>query len=256
MATGSTESSGVKTTKTSFRIVEALMELDGARISELAADLGRAKSTVHRHLESLCEEEYVTKDGDVYRLGLKFLQFGEHARYREEAYRLAKAKVEELARETGERAQFIVEEHGKAVYVHCARGSNAVDTDSGLGKRIPLHATAAGKSILAHMPEQNIREHVEENELARLTDSTIVDTNALFTELEEIREREYSINDQENTEGLRAVGVAVKRPDGRVIGAISISGPTHRMKGEWFDHDLPNLLLGTANELELNVAYS
>lgn len=256
MTTGDTKKDRVKTTETSFEILETLRERDGARVTELAVHLGLAKSTVHRHLESLRDLEYVTREGDVYKIGLKFLQLGEYARNREEEYRMARSKVAELAEQTGERAQFIVEEHGNAVYVHCSRGRNAVDTDSGLGNRIPLHATAAGKAILAHMPQHQLQEYLEQNELVRLTDTTIVDETALFDALETIREREYSINDQEKTEGLRAVGVPVKRQDGRAIGALSVSGPTHRMKGDLFDHELPNLLLGTANELELNIAYS
>lgn len=65
-------------------------------------------------------------------------------------------KVKEIVEKTGERAQLIVKEHGKAVYAHRALGEHAVHTDPGLGSRIPLHATA-GKAILTNLPEKAVR---------------------------------------------------------------------------------------------------
>lgn len=64
------------------------------------------------------------------------------------------------------------------------------------------------------------------------------------------------MNTQENIEGLRAMGVAVSGPEGDVIGAFSVSGPLNRMKGEWFENELPDRLRGIANEIELNLRYS
>jgi DNA-binding IclR family transcriptional regulator len=89
-----------------------------------------------------------------------------------------------------------------------------------------------------------------------LTDRTITDEDELFAELDRVRERGYSTNNEENIEGIRAVGVPVMHSEGRPIGALSISGPVHRMKGEWFDREIPDLLLGTTSELQLNIAYS
>lgn len=247
--------SGVKTTGTAFDILEFIKEQNGARISEVADALDLAKSTVHRHLATLLDRKWVAKEGDLYRISLRFIEFGEHARSREEGYQLAREKVEELAEETRERAQFLAEEHGQGVYMFRAAGHHAVRTDPGLGKRIPLHSTAAGKAILAYLPEQQVDEIIEQSGLSRHTANTITDRDELFEELDRIRERGYSTNDQENVEGLRAVGVPVRYRDVRVLGALSVSGPTKRMKGDWYQQELPDLLRGTANEIELNLAY-
>lgn len=246
----------VKTTENAFAILRALKRLDGARISELTGETELAKSTIHRHLGTLSEMGWVVREGDTYRIGFRFLEFGEHARQRKKGYQLAKEKVDELATETDERVQFLVEENGQAVYVHRALGKHAVRTDPGIGNRIPLHATSGGKAILAHLPESRIDEIIEHRGLAALTPHTITDPEQLFESLEHIRECGYAINNQENIEGLRALGVPVRRKNGLVLGALSVSGPTHRMKGEWFDQKLPDLLLGTANEVELNVQHS
>lgn len=256
MGNGNNPTRMVTTTGKVFAILEQLKETDGARVSELAEELGYAKSTVHRHLATLEHYEYVIKEGDTYNIGLRFIDFGEYAKSRKKAYVMAAKKVGELADETDERAQFLVEEHGHAVYVHRGIGKHAVQTDPGVGKRVPLHATAAGKAIFAHLPEPRITRILENKGLPALTEQTITDEDDLRAEFETIRERGYSINSQENITGLRAIGVPIMASNDTVIGALSVSGPTQRMKGAWFEQDLPELLLGTANELQLNIQYA
>lgn len=256
MATDPADKRSVKTVQTAFDILEFLKENDGETLAGLTDQFDLAKSSIHRHLTTLEQREYVVKEGGIYYPSFMFLDFGEYTRTRNNAYILMKEKVEVLAEETGERVQFIVEEHGYAVYVHRDFGDHAVQTDPGIGKRIPLHATAAGKAILAELPQQRVDEIIERRELTAVTEQTITDLDTLSTELDEIAERGYSINDQENLKGLRAIGVSIQNPNGSVVGALSVSGPTHRITDEWLHEDLPTLLLGTANEIELNIAYS
>jgi DNA-binding IclR family transcriptional regulator len=245
----------VKSVETLFDILEFVHREDGATISEAATQLEYVKSTIHRHLSTLEDRGYVVNE-DGYYIGLRFLEFGEYARNRRRAYQLAKEKVEELAEETDERAQFLVEEHGKAVYLHRSVGDHAVRTDPGIGKRIPLHSTASGKAILAAIPPGTVSRIIEQTAFEAVTDKTITDPEALYDELERIRGRGYAFNREENLDGLHAVGVPVRGPEGGVIGGLSVSGPSHRFTGEQFEEKLPSLLLGMANELELNIAHS
>lgn len=245
----------VKAGERMFAILETIEELGGVRVSELAEHVDLAKSTVHRYLVTMEECGYLVKEGDMYHVGLRFLELGEYARSRKKAYPMAEPKVAELARETNERAQFIVEEHGAAVYIHRAFGEHAIRTDPGIGKRIPVHATSAGKAILAHMPNIRTEQIIEEQGLASITDYTITNPDELWTELEEVREQGYAINNQENIQGLRAVGVPVIGPADQVLGAFSVSGPIHRMEEERLENELLSLLMGTANELELNLMH-
>ena len=245
----------VRSVETLFDIVEHVHHEGGVTVSEAADELDYAKSTIHRHLATLEKRGYVVND-DGYYVGLQFLELGEDARNRRRGYRLAREKVEELADETDERAQFLVEEHGEAVYIHRALGERAVRTDPGIGKRIPLYATASGKAILAALPEDERSRIIEQTSFKEITDETITDPDTLRSELDHIRERGYAINKEENLDGLRAIGIPVKNPKGGVIGGLSVSGPSHRFTGEQFEEELSTLLLGTANELELNITHS
>lgn len=246
----------VQATRTMFEIVECLREGGELTVTEIADRTGYAKSTVHRHLETLTDLEYVTKRNEQYSVGLRFLELGQQARTQCEGYDLAREKVTEIAEQTGERAQFLVKEHAKAVYIHRAFGERAVHTDPGIGSRVPLHATSAGKAILAEMEEKELFEFVEQVDLTPVTDRTITDPDELLEELSRVREQGYSFNQQENLEGLHAVGAAVTAPDGGVIGALSVSGPSYRLTGEWFEEEIPSLLMGATNELELNIAHT
>lgn len=246
----------VGASKTLFDVLESVKDNDGVTVTEVASELEYATSTVHRHLKTLESLGYIVEKTDGYHLGLRFLDLGQQARYSCPGYELAQEMVAELAAETKERAQFLVEEHGEAVYLCRSVGERAVHTDSGIGSRIPLHATAGGKAILASLPRERVYNITKNSVFDPITDETITDSDTLFEELEQIRNRGYSFNRQENLSGLHAVGVPVHGSDDEVIGALSVSGPSHRLKGELFQDELPDLLLGAANELELNIAYS
>lgn len=89
-----------------------------------------------------------------------------------------------------------------------------------------------------------------------MTEHTITGRDELLAELEDIRDRGYAFNREEFLRGTHASGVAICGPDGDAIGGLSVTGSSHRLKGERFNSDLPNLVLGAANELELNIAHS
>lgn len=254
------QSSGSQTLSTvrrTFEVVDFLRENEGARVAEVAEHLDIAPSTAHKHLTTLEEEMCVIKEGDEYQVGLGFLDIGSYAKYRKKGYRLCAQKVSEIAEETGERVQFVVEEHGLGIYVDVeADNENAVMIDRRAGVQRYLHSTAAGKAILAQLSTDRVEEIVDRHGLPAETDNTITDTAELLEELETIRETRRAYNDEESVEGLRAVGVPVIQPDGFVLGAFSLSAPSNRLKGDRYREEVPNILLGHANEIELNLRYS
>ncbi|WP_435361894.1 IclR family transcriptional regulator [Haloarchaeobius sp. DFWS5] len=246
----------LRTTETSLEVVEKLRELDGARVTELAEEMGVAPSTMHAHLTTLREKEYVVKSGDVYHLGLKFLSLGNYTATRKEAFKTAKSYTTQLANETECRAVFVVEENGRGVYLHTGSGKHAVWTYSTIGKRFYLHQTAAGKALMSDYPEPRVEQIVEQWGLPARTDNTITDYDTLVAELDQIRERGIAFNEEEQLDGVKAVGVPVRGPDQQVVGAFSVASPANRVDEERFREELPNTLLGVANEFELEVSLS
>ncbi|MFC7156903.1 IclR family transcriptional regulator [Halomarina halobia] len=246
----------IQTTATSFEIIHVLQENGPCRLSAIASELGMPESTVHRHLNTLHSLRYVSRCGPKYQIGLRFARLGEAARTRDPAFRQAKDYVREVAEETGERAQFVVEDHGLGVYLYLETGRKAVRAGLEVGRQIRLHCSSAGKAILSGYPRARVDEILDQWGLPQQTERTITDRDAYHEELQRVRERGVAFNEEEHIHGLNAVGVPVTGADDDVLGALCVSAPSHRMKGELFRETVPDLLLGSANALELKLAYS
>ena len=243
-------------TNTSLRILEVIKDENGAGVTEIANSIGISKSTAHDHLQTLRDNAFVIKDGGSYTIGLRFLDFGEFRRQQTPIYEHGQEEVDKLAAETGEQADLLVEEHGKGIYLYIAHGENALNLKTYEGTRVYLHATALGKVILAHLPEDHVSTIIDRHGMPAVTDNTITDRAALSEELDAIRDRGFAFNDEESTQGLRCVGVPVMDGDGNVAGAISVSGPTSRMSGTHYEEEIPDLLLGSANIIEINLTHA
>ena len=151
----------VKTATTVFGIIEYLLETGGATVAEIAENQGMARSTVHSHLATLSTLEYVVRKDGTYQLSLKFLNHGMLVRDDLPLTEVAPPIIAELSAKTGEVSWILVEEHGKAVYLLKETGENAVKTRGYVGKRTTMHDIAAGKAILAYLPEQKVADIID-----------------------------------------------------------------------------------------------
>lgn len=246
----------VKATKTAFETIQALQELDGARVTELAAYLDKSKGSVHNHLSTLCELGYVTKDDSTYRIGLRFLDHGVYARQRQPLYDIAEPEVESLAAETGELVNLLVEEHGMGIYLCRATGENAVNVDAQTGSQVYLHNTGLGKAILAYLPDSRVEAILDRHGMPQTTERTICDRGELSDRLETVRERGIAFDDEERLPGLQCVAVPIRNEDGYTEGALSVSVPTRRMSDNPLESEIPTLLKDAANVIQLNVTYA
>lgn len=248
--------SPVKSLGTGFEIIEALEEVEKAGVTELANQTGIAKSTVHDHLQTMVDHEYVIKHGSSYELGLKFLTHGGRKRDGMALYQVARPEIRKLASSTGELVNLVTEEHGLGVYLDLKRGDNAVSLDSYLGKREYLHSTAAGKTILAHRHGEFVDRVIEMHGLPAVTESTLTSPEELDDRLETVRSRGYAFDQEEQLRGLCCVAAPITDEEDYALGAISISGPKNRMQGERLESELVDRVTQVANVVEVNLAYS
>jgi DNA-binding IclR family transcriptional regulator len=240
-----------------FDIIKHIRRHGGATVSKVAAEMDLTPSTVHTYLATLREANYVVKEGGAYRLGPQLLTLGEFVRHHDKLFRAAKEQVEELAEETGESVHLIIEHDGKLFGLYERFGENAVGIEYHNRKREQplnhLHCTAAGKAILSELPDDEVEGIVEKSGMPRNTNQTITDRDRLLEELETLRERGYAQADEEQMEGLRAVGAPVVTPQSGVVGAIAVSGPTARLSGERFEEYIPEMVVQAANICEINL---
>jgi len=242
----------IQAVQTTCEILDAVRNMEGAGVSELAAETGYSKATVHSHLATLADNEFVVKRGDTYEVSLKFVDFSEYTKQNVAIYELAKQEVKKLTTETGEVCQFMVEEHGQGVYLHKFRGENAIHTASYTGDRKDLHCTALGKAILSQLPHERVEEIIDRRGLTKHTQNTITSRERLYEELETIREQNVAFDDEETLEGLRCVAAPTTDRESNTYGAISTSGPTSRFKGDRFREELADAVRSAANVIEVN----
>ncbi|WP_049921297.1 IclR family transcriptional regulator [Halopiger djelfimassiliensis] len=246
----------VTTTESSIRILEQLKQNPGGTLDELTDELDLARSTIHRHLLTLEDNDLLVREDGGFYLGLRFLDFGISARNRVPFFDVGRRQVDRLAEETGEKVWLVAKEGDFSVHLYKASGDSPLRTSARVGQRRYLHQLAAGKAILAYLDEEEFRAIIDRQGLLRMTDHTITDADALREELEAIRDRGYAFNTGESIEGLNAVGAPIRNDEGTPIGGISISGPANRVKGDYLKDELPDKLLAAIDEIHINLRYS
>ena len=212
-------------------LLEALAAADGeVAITALAGRTGLHVSTAHRLLATLLRRGYVRQNPDTsrYLAGAKLATLAEgRSRYGEMRLR-ARPILRALTEATRETANLVVLDDTQAVYIETVPSPQVVRLFTSVGTRVPLHATGAGKALLAALPAPRRDTLLDRLELRGYTARTLVDRPALRRALDEVRERGYSIDDEEFDDGVRCVAIAVG-PVGAPVAALSISAPSNRL---------------------------
>jgi DNA-binding IclR family transcriptional regulator len=253
-----TKPNRIKTSETIFDIINCVRENELSTVTGIADQSDTSKSTVHAHLHTLCDLGYLVEEDGSYRLGLPFLTLGgdvQQTGLYGKLYRISKPEIDELTETTGERAQIVVEENGYGFYLYQSLGDRAVQADTFIGSRTPLHSTAAGKVFLAYISNERAEEIINRHGLSADTDDTITDRDQLYERLDRIQERGYAFDREERIPGICCVAAPVMAQD-TVYGSVSVSLPRKRSDEEFFQQRLPDLVTSAAQVISLNAKYS
>ena len=253
--TGDRPGRTIRSVEITFNVIEFLQERGVAGVTEIADELEHSKSTIHSHLRTLEERKIIVREDDGYRLSLRILDMATHVREQVGNYDVIRNEVDALAEETGEIAQFGIEEYGQVSYLYKATGERAVETASRVGTQQPMYSTSLGKTILAYLPPRRTEEIVDATEYVALTPETITSPEALYEELDVIAEQGYGIDDEENFGGLRCISAPVRNGES-VLGAISITGPSSRFTEDRLHGELSEHVKRAANVIELNTKFA
>ncbi len=246
----------IKSIQTAFELIEGLEQLDGARASTLADHVDRPISTVHDYLKTLEEIQYVTKADNVYRPGTRFLEIGEAERMKQPLYRVAEPELESLADETGELVSLMIEEHGKGVLLDIKEGEDAIQLHTYPGVRMPLHSSALGKCILAHLPDERVDEIIDEHGLPAMAKNTVTDRDTLDEQLTKVCEQGYVIDRGERIDGVLCLAAPILGTTDNVKGSICVCSPTSRIDNETDLERIRDAVVRTANMIQVNLNYS
>lgn len=244
------------TVSTAIDVMAELKTNDGIGVTELAKRLNISKSSAHAHLATLEANELAINRDGKYELAINVFTFGQYVREQSLLYQHGKPQVNKLADETNQYVHIVTEENGWGINLYQIKGDTNVEGDYQKNKpqrRDHLHYTAAGKAVLAALPTERVREIITTTGLPKRTPNTITSESKLIEELNQVAERGYAYNDEEEIEGFRAIGTVVRSHKGEILGSLSVSGPTSFMKGEKYKKTIPNKLVKSANIIEVNI---
>jgi IclR family transcriptional regulator, KDG regulon repressor len=203
-------------------------------VSELSRALDLKKATTHRLLASLRRRDIVAQDPQTrrYHLGMRLWQLGMLALNQLDWIDRARPYLRQLRDETGETTHLAVLEQGQVMYIDKVESEHSLRMPSQVGRRLPAHCTGVGKALLAYLSPQALAEVIDQHGLPEMTPHTITERHVLVAELASIRERGYAMDDEEIEPGLRCIAAAVRGHSGEVTAAISIAGPSSRLRRE------------------------
>jgi IclR family acetate operon transcriptional repressor len=234
-----------------FALLEYLARNGSAGLRRLARDLDVPVGTTHRLVASLAEEDLVerTPHGEwqlTYRLvgiaGAQLAQSGLPAQ--------ARPVLQELAAASGQTAFLATNSGNDVVYLDKVQSHAQVQLYIELGARRPIHATALGKAILAHLPEVS-REEILNQPLRALTEHTITEPALLRHQLDQVRARGYATDKEEVVSGISCLAAPIFDHTQSVVGALSVAGTDARLHAE--DPELVQRVLAGATTVSLRL---
>lgn len=263
----------IQTVMNALRLLEVFDGAVAIGVSDVARSLGLHKNNAFRLLATLEIAGYVEQypDNELYHLGPRCLELA-HAFSRNHPFAsLARPVLEALVAETGETAHLGVLRDRAVAHLDGIVPSRTVVTGSRVGDRLPAHCTALGKALLIEQlerpspppaPRAERIEHargrastpppahgIEHWSLERSTDATITDGVKLLDEVRAGQLRGYAVDVEEFADGLHCVAAPVRDAAGRVVAAISLSGPSQRMSREMLHAEGAHAVVAAAERL-------
>ncbi|SFT81021.1 transcriptional regulator, IclR family [Actinopolyspora lacussalsi subsp. righensis] len=241
---------GVQSVERTFELLELMADAGGeVALSDLAEASALPLPTIHRIMRTLVRTGYARQQPSRrYALGPSLIRLGETASRTLGSW--ARPYLAELTEATGETSNMAVLDGAQIVYVSQVPSQHSMRMFTEVGRRVDAHATAVGKAVMAHMPEENVIQVLNRTGMHPQTERTITSVDGMREELARIRELGYALDDGEQEVGVRCYAVAV--PDAPAASAISISGPEARMKRIAVDDVVPlmrRLATDLGNEL-------
>jgi IclR family KDG regulon transcriptional repressor len=202
---------------------------------EISRMLGLHKATASRILRTLADKGFLQQDPDTrkFSLGPAASDIGRayNSGLDSNLVQLSKPNIDELRGALGETVVLEVLSGSGTVMAYVAEGPQRVRIAGTVGDRLPVHAAAGAKAILAFSPPDTVEKFIS-GELPRFTPKTITNPAAYRRELARVRRSGYSTDEEEIDTGINAVGVPVFNQEGNPVAAVVVAGPAQRIRAK------------------------
>lgn len=231
----SAEGSGtVQSLDRALGLCAVLAEADGLTLTAIGERTGLPVSTAHRLLATLAAHGWVEADeaDQTWAIGVEAFRVGQAFARRVRPLEAARPVMRDLMEATGETANLGLFEGGEAVFVAQVESREPIRAFFRAGERRAAHASGIGKALLATLSPAAVTRWLEGRRLEGYTERTITTAAGLRADLEAIRARGFSIDDEERSPGMRCIAAPIFEESGEAVAALSISGPSQRLDRE------------------------
>jgi IclR family acetate operon transcriptional repressor len=241
---------------TNLSVTKALDVLDllgqahqGLRLKDIAAQLELPESTAHRLLASLTARGYVQQHADhgLYMLGWKIVVLADSLGREARLVQNMRPLLDRLVRQLGQTVNLAVRSNNQVMYLDCQTPSGLLALTVPPGLTLPMHATSLGKTLLAHLPENELESALNGLTFEPITPTTITSKEAFRDALADVRLRGYAVDHGELRADVSCLAAPVLDGAGRAIAAISMTARSVDLPANW-EQDFPPLVTAVARE--------
>ncbi len=211
--------------------LSVLAKFERSTLSDLSRETGVPMATTHRILNTLSNRGYVTFDEvrQEWMIGIESYRIGASYLKRNSVVELGRPIMRRLMRDSGETANMAMPDGSYVVFVSQVETSNPIRAFFPPGSRTPMYASGTGKAVLAAMSERSLDAVLAETTFEPFTQRTHRSAASLSADLELIRQRGWSFDEEEHYSGMSCTGAAIYNEYGLPCAGVSISGPTARI---------------------------
>jgi IclR family acetate operon transcriptional repressor len=221
---------------------------------QIARSTGMPLPTVYRLVQVLSEHGWLVKEGQQYRLGMTLLRLGAKVAEGIDVRSFALPHLRWLRDQTNENAELFVRSNESRIAIEVALSPHNLRVFVEIGSPVPLHTGAAGKILLAWLPDVEQRELIMAS-AARYSDHPLDDIQVLKMNLARVREAGWATSEGERASGLSAVAAPIFNVSKEVAGALVLVAPTVRLGAEEQDKYIP-LVCEAARRASLDMGYA
>jgi DNA-binding IclR family transcriptional regulator len=235
MAKREKESYGIQSVTNGLNLLE---QFKGGRdelgVTDLSNKMELHKNKIFRLLATLEARGYIeqNKATENYRLGVKSLELGQAFIKQNGLVRQTKPFLKEIVKQCNEMAYIGAIRQSSVVYLDVEESNQTVTVANRVGWRLPIHSTAIGKAQIAYLSEEELEKLGILDNMERFTPNTIIEKSEFIKHLKEVVKQGYALDNEEYNLGVRCVGVPIRDYTGRIVGGISVCGPSFRMTDE------------------------
>jgi len=225
-------SSLIKAVNSALDLLEEFKgDKDELGVTELSKRLDIHKNKVFRLLATLETKGYIeqNKDTENYRLGVQSLKLSQTFIKQLGLVPPVKPFLKEIVKQCNEMAYIGIIRQNSVICLDVEESNQAVKVANHVGLRLPIHCTAIGKAQIAYATEGELEKLGVLDNMERFTPNTIVNRVEFIKHIKEVAKQGYALDNEEYNPGVKCVAVPIRDYTGRVVGGISVPGPSYRM---------------------------